>query len=51
MNVGKNTTLRDRNVPEKSEEKSAKIKCIRVILVQFFVVPDGKLEMTWDDTS
>lgn len=21
------------------------------ILVQFFVVPDGELKMTWDDTS
>lgn len=24
---------------------------IRTILVQFFVVPDGELKMTWDDTG
>ena len=37
MDVGQNTTLSDGDVTKK--------------LVQFFVVADGELEMTWDDTS
>ena len=35
VNVGQDTTLGDCDVSKK--------------FVQFFVVPDGKLEMTWDD--
>ena len=37
MNVGKDTTLCNGDVTEK--------------LVQFFVVSNGELEMTWDDTG
>jgi len=37
VNVGENTALCDRDVSEK--------------FVQFFVVPDGELEMTGDDTG
>jgi hypothetical protein len=37
--------------PRSLKEKSAMITGTGVLLVQFFVVPDGKLEMTGDDTS
>ena len=37
MNVRQNTTLGDGDVSEK--------------LVQFLIVADGELEMTWDDTG
>ena len=37
MDVGEDTTLCDGDVSEE--------------LVQFLVVPDGELEMTWDDTG
>ena len=37
MNVGQNTTLGDGDVTQK--------------FVQFLIVPDGELEMTWDDTG
>lgn len=37
MNVGQNTTLGNGDVTEK--------------LVQFLIVADGQLEMTWDDTG
>lgn len=37
MNVGEDTTLGDSDVAEE--------------LVQFFIVADGELEMSWDDTS
>jgi hypothetical protein len=36
VNVGKNTTLGDGDVSKK--------------LVQFLIVTDGELKMTWDDT-
>lgn len=36
MNVGQNTTLGDGHVSQK--------------LVEFLVISDGELEMTWDDT-
>jgi len=37
MNVGENTTLGDSDVTEE--------------LVQFFIVADGELEMSWNDTG
>ena len=37
MDVGENTTLSDSDTTEK--------------FVQFFVVPDGELEMPWDDSG
>ena len=48
MNVGKNTTLCDCDV---SEESSISAGYGWTILVQFFVVPNGELKMTRDDTS
>jgi hypothetical protein len=47
MNIGKNTTLCDCDVPEESRVSDAIVD----VLVQLFVVSDGELEMAGDDTG